>query len=128
MNPQAAIRLSRSQFLTPLGRTHMTREEMREKIADIFAKAEYGFPFREIIGHSRTRMLNSADAAIAIIRGETLEESARVAETPVETMCCNNPLWNGNPEDQPECCGKPEYRWGDPGEIAAAIRALKDKP
>ena len=56
------------------------------------------------------------------------EQAALVAETPIETLCCNNPLWSGDPEDQPECCGKPEYRWGDPGEIAAAIRALPPPP
>lgn len=87
----------------------MTREEMREKIADIFAKAEYGFPFREIIGHSRTRMLNSADAAIAIIRGETLEEAANAV---------GNLRWQ---EVDP-------FDGRTLGHAVVVIRALKDKP
>lgn len=66
-----------------------------------------------------------ADAAIALIWNEAMEEAAKVAETPVEVACCNNPNWSGKPKDQPECCGNPEYRWGNPGEIAAAILARK---
>jgi hypothetical protein len=61
----------------------------------------------------------TAEASLAI----ALEEAARIAETPLETKCCGNGVWSGY--GQPECCGSPEYRWGDPGEIAAAIRALK---
>ena len=48
----------------------MTREEMRERVAEIIRKgAIYPQTSDEL-----------ADAAIAIIRGETLEEAAKVAD------------------------------------------------
>lgn len=55
-------------------------DDLRERVAEIFTKAEYGFPFSKLVGHSRKRMLNSTDAAIALIRNEVLEEAAKVAE------------------------------------------------
>ena len=56
-------------------------DELREKVAEIFTKAEYGFPFNSLIDHCRERMLNSTDAAIAIIWNAALEEAAKAVET-----------------------------------------------
>ena len=64
-------------------------------------------------------------AALLQARLDALEEAAKIAETPIEQKCCGNGVWSGY--GPPECCCNPEYKWGDPGEIAAAIRDLKDK-
>ena len=53
-------------------------DERREKVADIFTKAEYGFPFNSLIDHSRERMLNSTDAAIALVRAEQADRIAQL--------------------------------------------------
>jgi hypothetical protein len=53
-------------------------DELREKVADIFTKAEYGFPFNSLIDHSRERMLNSTDAAIALVRAEQADRIAQL--------------------------------------------------
>ena len=66
-----------------------------------------------------------AAGVIALIRTEVLEEAAVVAETPIQVECCGRPKVNLRGEE--ECCGGPDAVWGDPGEIAAAIRALKEK-
>lgn len=72
----------------------MTREELREKVAKAMA-ATHGYKPDALT-------YREADAAIAIIRGETLEEAAKVALG--------------------------EYRRSSSGEeIAAAIRAMKEK-
>lgn len=67
-----------------------------------------------------------ADAAIAlmrpVIRAETLEEAARVAEESVVQECCGN--FDGDYGSLLECCGKPNVTPMYPDEIAAAIRAL----
>ena len=86
-----------------MGPAHMTREEMREKLA-----TELGFQIglnveADVRANQMTgeELLILADAAIALVRAETLEEAARVALE--------------------------EYRKSSSGEeIAAAIRALKD--
>jgi hypothetical protein len=62
-------------------------------------------------------------ATIDLIRAEVLEEAAGVAETPIRVECCQRPKINRRGEE--ECCGGPDAVWGNPGEIAAAIRALK---
>lgn len=83
----------------------MTREEMRERVAEIIRKgAIYPRTSDEL-----------ADAAIAIIRGETLEEAAKLVEgLPVFTFHERNVLTKGEYTTTHTC--------------AAAIRALKDKP
>lgn len=53
----------------------MTREEMRERVARVLAEFQ-----GEIHEGTWKYYLNDADAAIAIIRGETLEEAAKVAD------------------------------------------------
>jgi len=50
----------------------MTREELREKVASVVA---YGDGLSPVLDHHR----RTADAAIALIRAETLEEAAKVA-------------------------------------------------
>lgn len=74
----------------------MTREEMIEAVAQAISNA----------WDSEQRIFEAADAAIAIIRAETLEEAAKVAET------CQ--WWESELMDGDER-----------GPIAAAIRALK---
>ena len=85
----------------------MTREELREKVAEAMWQAESlrAVGQRRVIKWSDAgpptwdQWLPLADAAIAIIRGETLEEAAQTAELD-ECGCCT--------------C------------IAAAIRALRE--
>lgn len=89
-------------------------QELRERVADIYTKAEYGFPFSKLEGHSRKRMLNSTDAAIAIIRAETLEEAAKVAE-----------MLSG--KVRPGNIAEALYIPPTAKDAAAAIRALKEK-
>ena len=88
----------------------MTREEMRERVARALAETQ-----GEIVNDAWRFYLDDADAAIAIIRGETLEEAARVAE--------NMPInGHGNLAVEPYAAAKQVS-----DEIAAAIRALKEK-
>lgn len=85
----------------------MTREEMREKVARALAETQ-----GEIVNDAWRFYLDDADAAIAIIRGETLEEAARV-------------VWVDRVKD-PYKDG--DYGWNAAMEAAAAaIRALKEK-
>ena len=75
----------------------MTREERREKVARAMRRLdETSSTANDVTWH------DLADAAIALIRPETLEDAAMVAEA------------------------SPDSHWGPT--IAAAIRALKDKP
>ena len=78
--------------------------ELRERVADAIAKAL----------DDEGSVMKAADAAIALIRAEVLEEAAREAMRP----CTVSP----HPRECEECRGsRLAYRW--PDEIAAAIRA-----
>lgn len=83
----------------------MTREEMREKVKELIAQGcgchRYCQKNPNDCGCAR-----DADAALAIIRPETLEDAAKVADA--------HRLPFGDPVV--------------PYKIGAAIRALKDKP
>lgn len=89
----------------------MTREEMREKVARALAETQ-----GEIVNDAWRFYLDDADAAIAIIRAETLEEAARVVEsTPFQFKITGAPPGSIEVVDTSKT-------------IAAAIRALKNKP
>lgn len=101
----------------------MTGEEMREKVARAACDAvngdgaydETGTLHREKVWHP------VADAAIAIIRGETLEEAAKVAED-------NEPEPSKEEMDDSydAVAAYRVGRWEAAGDIATAIRALKE--
>ena len=78
----------------------MTREEMRERVALLF---------RTMYATEADRRM-AADAAIALV----LEEAAKVAEFRIG---CDE--WSADTNSGYECASR---------EIAAAIRALRDKP
>lgn len=79
-------------------------QELRERVADAIAYA----------WDMEGRVMDAADAAIAIIRAEVLEEAARTAEAfPART--------HGNLATAPYAAAEQAAE-----EIAAAIRALKD--
>lgn len=84
---------------TKLSEETSRRAALVEKVADVIAKAwdEHG------------RVIDAATTAISLIRAETLEEAARVAET----------VGGTSPEDDV---------WQGAYKAAAAIRALKDAP
>jgi len=96
-------------------------DDLRERVA----KAMWATPLDENCApvswedasdEARNAYQMEADAAIAIIRNETLEEAARVAEAfPART--------HGNLATAPYAAAEQAA-----DEIAAAIRALKDKP
>lgn len=97
----------------------MTREEMREKVArellfadtpsarDAYKRSVWEYSFTE---ETRLEWRTMADAAIAIIRGETLKEAARVARgaDKYSTMATNEAIVRTMVSDE--------------------ILALKDKP
>lgn len=87
------------------------RAALVEKVADAIAKAwdEHG------------RVIDAATAAIDLIRAETLEEAARKVPTTWLDPLLNGPGATKLPLDVP---GVEKLCRG----IAAAIRALKDKP
>ena len=87
----------------------MTRDEMRERVAKEFAGIHWSV------------FLHEADAAIAIIRGETLEEAAKVAED-------NEPEPSKEEMDDSydAVAAYRVGRWEAAGDIATAIRALKE--
>jgi len=83
--------------------------DLRERVAVAIMTAKAG----PSIGETQRNM---ADAAIALIRAETLEEAAKVAEAfPAKT--------HGNLATAPYAAAEQAT-----DEIAAAIRALKEKP
>lgn len=83
----------------------MTREEMIQAVAQAISNA----------WDREQRIFEAADAAIAIIRAETLEEAARCAEM------LSGTVKRGNISDA-------LYVPPTAKIAAAAIRALKDKP
>lgn len=87
------------------------REMVRNKVA---ARAGCKTPCRMSV--LDCACLNTTDAAAALIRAETLEEAAKVAES----------------YDGPGMESVPDAIWGDAqatkDDIAYYIRALKDKP
>ena len=89
-------------------------QELREKVRLIMARLVFGDEAETELEWHPTKYQPSVDAAIAIIRGETLEEAAKVAED--KTIGANgNHAFDG---PWVSACHT----------IAAAIRALKDKP
>jgi hypothetical protein len=80
------------------------RAALVEKTARLFAKNDE-CPWEYFTG--------AATAALDLIRAETLEEAAKVAE-----YRCGSPEWSADTNSGYECAAK---------EIAAALRALKEK-
>lgn len=85
-------------------------DELREKVARAIEAADLTRP------HDPYNHLAFADAAIALIWNEAMEEAAEVAVTPCPVI--------PHPREC-ERCGNTKLKYQSPGAVGAAIRARK---